>query len=498
MICVCIGHDRHRMVRAATKAAAERADLVEVRLDYFNRDPNVSRLLEDRPCPIIATCRRKQDGGRFEGTEEKRLALLRQAIVGGVDYVDLEADIAKSIPRYGKTKRIVSYHDLERTPPGLEEQVREMARMDADIVKVATTAQSVSDNTRVLGLLKEAQTPTVAFCMGEAGVPSRVLGRKYGAPLTYAAMRPGRAVAPGQLTVDELLDGYNYKQINAETQVFGLIGNPIAHSVSPAVHNAAFRELGINAVYVPFKVDMFQPALADLAAFDVQGYSVTIPHKEEAALVIDPGEESVGQLKAANTIARREGQTVSYNTDWQAALEVLEEGMGGTRADGSSPLKQRQVVIVGAGGVARAVGAAVVNRGALLTIANRTEQRARRLAQDLDCRYTPIERLHLLIPDVLVNCTSVGMYPDIDATPFHPGILREGMLIFDTIYNPVETKLLQEARTRGCRAIGGMDMFIRQAELQFRLFTGQDAPVKVMRQAAEAKLAAMAREDEIV
>ena len=258
---------------------------IELRLDFLAKAPDFKRLLANRPCPLVATVRRPVDGGRWVGTEDARLMLLRQAIVAGFDWVDLETDVADDIRRFKSVKRIVSYHNMREVPADLEKIHQNMCEQDADVVKIAVRAQQPADNLRVLDSSRTRPEPTVAFCMGDMGLPSRILARRLGAPFTYAAFNKERGIAPGLPSFDELCRIYHYHKINADTQVYGVLGDPVAHSLSPLIHNTAFRQLGINAVYVPFRVPR-----GDLAAFlkefdrlPVRGYSVTIPHKEAAA-----------------------------------------------------------------------------------------------------------------------------------------------------------------------------------------------------------------------
>ncbi len=245
------------------------AELVELRLDWINGEVNLKRLLTDRPGPVLLACRREVDGGKWSGNEQKRLMLLRSAIAEGVDYIDLEEDVAGTIPRFGKTKRVVSYHNFRKTPDDLASVQAKLAALDPDVVKIATLANQPNDNLRMLRLVKQSKTPTVGFCMGDMGTPSRLLCGRFGAPWTYATFHQERVLAPGQLSFEHMKNTYRYDEINAETVVYGVIADPVGHSLSPQVHNAAFRHLGINAAYVPFRVpaenlDAFMADAAEL------------------------------------------------------------------------------------------------------------------------------------------------------------------------------------------------------------------------------------------
>ena len=234
MICVVVARGRHRQVVAEQNHLVdEGVDLVELRIDYINGTPSVKALAGKRTGPIVITCRREQDGGQWSGTEEQRLALLRAAIAEGVEYVDLEEDIAKQVPRFGKTKRIVSYHNFHETPDDLQSIWDRMSECDPDVIKICTQANNPHDNLRVLRMVRNAKKPTVGFCMGEMGIMSRILAGRFGSPWTYAAFSHESTLAPGQLSYDQMTKIYRYDEINAETDVYGVIADPVGHSLSP-------------------------------------------------------------------------------------------------------------------------------------------------------------------------------------------------------------------------------------------------------------------------
>ncbi len=486
MICVSIGRTRHKMVVAEHKHLAEKgAELVELRVDWLSRMPDVGRLLEDRPTPCVLTCRRKEDRGRWRGTEDQRMTILRTGIVSGVEYVDLEDDIAGNVPRYGETKRIISHHNFDETPDDLEAIHERLTKLDPDIVKIVTMANSTEDMVRMLRLVSNAKVPTVGFCMGELGQPSRVLCGKFGSPFTYATFSKDREMAPGQLSFAEMKTIYRFDEINAETQVFGVIGDPVAHSLSPVIHNAAFAAAGLNCVYLPIRIfkRRLQESLAALDWLDIRGYSVTIPHKEGVIEKADEVDEAVEEIGAANTLFRGDdGRWHAANTDYEAALKSLLKGLK-ARGDESPSLKGKKVLMLGAGGAARAIGWAMVHAGALLTISNRSVARAKDLAAELGCQFCNWEHRATGYADILINCTPVGMHPNVDETPFKDSWFREGMVVFDTVYTPENTLLLKQARERHCHTISGLEMFVRQAAAQFERFTDQKPPKDAMLQA---------------
>ena len=494
MICVTIGRGRHKSLLAEWKEAAEAgADLVELRIDCLRSEPRLKHLLAERFTPVLLTIRRAADGGLWKGDEEKRQLLLREAILAGVDYIDLEADVAPKIPRFGKTRRVVSHHDFKRVPADLEALAEGMRKANADVVKIAAAARTLPDALRMLRMVATAEGPTIGIAMGPMGVFTRVLGAKFGAPFTYAGFNPDRTFAPGMLSFSELRRDYFYEQIDADSEVHAVIGDPIAQSLSPAVHNAAFRHLGMNKVYVPIQVPegQLKESLQQLAWLDPKGLSVTIPHKEAIVPLLTKADGAVEQMKSCNTVVIRDKEWIGYNTDYRAAMHSLEEALGGPQEDGSSPLAGKQVLILGAGGVARTIAFGAARRGAGVAIANRRDTRAVQLAEEVGCRNVSWSQRASSLCDVLINCTPVGMHPQVDATPVPPAAFRAGMLVFDTIYHPENTMFLKLARERDCKTITGVDMFAGQAAEQFQYFTGRPAPVDVMREVVKRKLGAL-------
>jgi 3-dehydroquinate dehydratase / shikimate dehydrogenase len=513
-ICVVIGRTRHKMVQIEIQEAAKQgAALIEVRLDFLAKAPDFRRLLEKKPCQMLATVRRLVDGGSWKGTEDARMALLRQAIVAGFDWVDLETDVADGVRRFRDVKRIVSYHDLREMPENLEDIHARMCRQDADIVKIAVRAQHPNDNLRVLKLLRSPAKPTVAFCVGDMGMPSRILGAKLGTPFTYAAFNKERGIAPGLPSYQELKQVYHYPRINADTLVYGVLGDPVGHSLSPLIHNEAFASLGLNAVYLPFRVPRVElpSVLKAFEALGVRGYSVTIPHKEAAANLAKHQDAAVTRVQAANTLILGKEGFNAYNTDYQGFLDSLRANMssshvGPTALTGVTGiinlptpyqppvvrLDSRVALVLGAGGIARAVVHALVGEGALVTIANRTAERAQKLAEEAGCRHIDWAGRHSVLADLVVNCTSVGMHPDLDHSPLHVSYFKPGLLVYDTVYTPEQTLLIKEARQRGCQVVTGVDLFVRQAALQFQLFTGHPAPLDLMRQVVKRALSPVA------
>lgn len=478
---------------AEWKQAAEAgAGLVELRIDCLRRDPDLKRIFKEKPTPVVFTIRRGDDGGLWRGDEERRQRLLREAIVLGVDYVDLEVDIAEKIPRpkFGKTKRIISYHNFRRVPDDLESITKKMSDFDPDVIKVAVLVRTPAEASAVLDVASKSTSPMIAIAMGPAGSFTRVLGAKYGAPFTYAGFNPDRIFAPGMLQLGELKHDYFYDEINSETKVFAVIGDPIAQSLSPAVHNAAFRHAGLNSVLVPILIprELLKPSLSALEWLDIQGMSVTIPHKEAVVAMLSARDKAVERTDACNTLLRKDRQWIGHNTDYRAAIAALELALGGSPDAEVSPLMDKQVLILGAGGVARSIAFGAASRGAGVAIANRNDERALKLAEDVGCRAVTWSMRASSLCDIIINCTPVGMHPDVDSSPVPAAAFKPGMVAFDTVYHPEHTMFLKLAREHECGTVSGVDMFVYQAALQFHYYANQDAPIELMREVVRKKL----------
>jgi 3-dehydroquinate dehydratase/shikimate dehydrogenase len=493
MICVSIGHGRHRYMIAEHRHLAEQgAKLVELRLDYIHGPVNLKRLLNDRPTPVVVSCRRPADGGKWTGPEDQRRMLLRTAVVEGCEYIDLEDDVAGEIRRYGKTKRIVSLHDFRKTPANLDEIHARLAALDPDIIKISAMANHPHDNLRLLEVIQKSTIPTASLGMGDIGVPTRILAGRFGAALTYATCQNDRALAPGQLSYEQMTQMYRFDQINAETEVYGVVADPVGHSLSPLIHNAGFAQLGLNKVYVPFRVprEDLDQFVDDCPRFGVKGLSVTIPHKEEVLRKLTEMHGAVQGIGAANTVIFDGDKRLGHNTDYHAAMSSLEDALSIPRG-AEKPFMGRKALVLGCGGVGMAFVYGLVERGAQVFVADGMAKKSAAMAERFDCVDLEWNARHTITPDILVNCTPVGMHPNVDDSPYDKHHLRPSMVVFDAVYNPENTLLIKEARSRNCGVVTGIEMFVRQACLQFQLFTGHEGPADLMRELIRRSIGAV-------
>ena len=456
--------------------AALKADLAELRLDAMH-EFDLPRLLAAPPCPVIVTYRPKREGGLYEGPEEARLEALRQAARLGARYIDVEHDALAALGDVPPAKVIVSYHNHERTPDDLADIHARLAKTGAAVVKVAALARHILDTAPVLRILRDARVPTIALSMGPRGLLTRILAPKFGALLTYAAAGSGPEAAPGQVSAEDMRGLYRVDRIGPQTRVYGVVADPVGHSLSPRIHNAAFAALGLDAVYLPLWVEGDPAAFVRaMREFAFDGYSVTIPHKEAVMAAADEIEPTARQIGAVNTLLRRPDNTLfATNTDWTAGLAAIEAVVGRTW------LRGKRALMVGAGGVGRAMAFALKHRAAHVTLTDIDAARARTLAIEVGAKVCPIQDLAGQACDILLNCTPIGMHPMTDASPAPRRMLHRGLVVYDAVYNPQQSRLLREARAAGCRTVPGIDHFVRQAVEQFELWTGRPAPVETMR-----------------
>jgi 3-dehydroquinate dehydratase/shikimate dehydrogenase len=492
--------------------AAEVADLIELRLDCLEESQlpeaqaQLGALVGETRLPFIITFRpRGQGGGRDLGVEE-RLSFWRDAArslrgAAGPErpFADLELDLLESqqFTRGGETFRdfrvICSHHDFRETPADLEALFGRMARTGADVLKIATRANSITDCLPVMRLCERGRREgleVIVVSMGEAGLLTRVLAPAFGAFLTYGSLDPSQATAPGQIGARELRDLYRVGELGAGTLVTGLVGSPVGHSLSPHMHNAAFEALGLDAVYLPFEVAdvsefvrrMADPRTRELG-WNLRGLSVTAPHKQSIIRHLERVAPNAARMGAVNTVVADAGRGLEgFNTDADASVVPL---------GGIVELCGARVAVIGAGGAARALLWALAERGAHATVYARDTGRGRALAEEFAADSATLEGALFDGFDVVVNATPLGTRGAREAeTPAGARQLGGARVAYDLVYNPSETRFLREARAAGCKTVGGLSMLVAQAEAQFRLWTGQEPPAGVMQAAAEKKLLA--------
>ncbi|MFQ5589585.1 MAG: type I 3-dehydroquinate dehydratase [Phycisphaerae bacterium] len=477
------------------------ADAVELRIDTFAGEPSAiaSYLREHGDRTWIITCRSREEGGESSGDAHKRASLLVEAARGTNAYLDFEfADWCRSeamrikpAPAGEATgtwqhKLILSVHDFSGVPPQLASIAEELlAQHGAVTGKVAYQPSNINDTFAALDLVHKHGRRITAVCMGADGLWTRVLARKLGAFASYCSLSPGSETAPGQATLAEMVNRYRWPCIDSSTQVFGVLGDPVAHSMSPLLFNHWFDEAKLNAVYLPLLVrrtdhclQRFLDECLHRSWLGIGGFSVTTPHKAAALEYVGAGTDRLAaSIGALNTILFRGGRVLGFNTDCHAAVDSIVHALGCERVD----LCGLPVDVLGSGGAARAVVAGLRDFGCDVTIYARSLERGRIIAQRFNARSATWEDRKARTGKVLINCTSMGMWPETTANPMSGCSLRGCRLVFDLIYNPSTTTLLAQAAAEGVATLGGLDMFIRQAAAQFELWVGRRPDTRAVR-----------------
>jgi len=486
LLCVTVQAATTAELRAKRDAVVD-ADLVELRLDSVS-DPDVSGALAGRRTPVIVACHPAWEGGAFTGAEEDRRRMLTEALALGAEYVDVEwkAGFDDVIQRTQGRGIVLSMHDFDGVPADLGDRMRAMQATGAETVKVAVKANRLSDCIPLLDLAGHAKRDggVIALAMGPCGLVTRALPSRFGSRWTYA----GSITDVGQVSAQTLLEGYRFRTVGPATEIYGLVGGgTLTHSLSPAMHNAAFEAAHVDAVYLPFPAVDAEDFHAFGRALGISGASVTIPHKVTLFDRVDEVYPVASRIGAINTIRVADGRWIGGNTDATGFLAPLKDRIS---------LRGLRVAVLGAGGAARAVTVALASAGCSVRLHARNREQAQQVAirTPLEIGPWPPEPGSW---DLLVNTTPVGQYPRLNDTPLEANLLT-GRYVYDLVYNPPATRLVREAAAAGCQALGGLEMLVAQAEEQFQWWRDAKPPKGVMRDAATKKLAEFTRDENYV
>lgn len=485
-ICIALGFSNVEGLLSHARQEAESGErFLEFRLDYLPRPIQgaeaVRQFLREYPeCTILATCRRHQNHGKFNGSIEEQIKILEAAVDAGARAVDIEIESAENaVPKLaslrGRTLLVLSYHNYTGTP-ALDPVLRRMQSVQGDAFKIVSTARKPSDNHKVLSILKaNPRTPVVVLAMGENGFPTRVLSTAFGGMYTYAAPNAAEGTASGQVSARQLRNLYRLEKFTKSAKIYGVIADPVRHSISPAVHNRAFQSRRMDAVYLPFLVH--PPQLKDFLVLaeklPIAGFSVTIPHKQKVLRYLDVIDPLARRIGAVNTVWRKAGKWRGANTDAQGVTAPLAKKIR---------LAKSNVLLIGNGGAARSAAFALVDAGAKVTIVGRNPDRARALAKVCGGEALLREQLDTRYFDAAIHATPLGMWPHTNECFFADKIPAD--VVFDMVYNPLETLLIQKAKDQGKVVIPGLQMFLEQAAHQFEIWTGENAPRAALEKAA--------------
>ncbi|MBI3817210.1 MAG: type I 3-dehydroquinate dehydratase [Planctomycetes bacterium] len=472
-----------KTAEAACEVAARvepAAEWIEFRVDDME-DPRFDILLSSRKRPVIVACPLEESGGRFKGGPDAAKARLCAAADAGANFIDIDwrlADSLRAIP--SSCRRIISYHSHAGMPASLDAALMFLRKLagDTDIIKIVPRGETIEDALDLAKICYDGRGRIIAFAMGPAATVSRLLAIAAGAPFVYAAPAVGSQTAPGQPTLADLRAVLPPRGGSAGTAIFGVVGNPIAHSLSPALHSIGLRSLNFDAMFLAFEPREFGPFFDKISLLPfVRGLAVTAPFKEDALRRADLSDDAVRQVVAANTLVRIPDGWRALNTDDDGAADAIERGLG-------EKMIAKNIVVIGTGGAARAAAAGARRRGAQLAIAGRNITKAQKLAERFGGVALRIDEIDNYPYDVLVNATPAGQWPSPDESPVPARAIRPGSCVVDAVVRPYDTKLGRLATERGAKFVPGIEWFLSQAARQFRFFTGAEAPLAIWRPAA--------------
>lgn len=490
-ICAVVASEHAQSLLRQLDRALRLTSTVELRLDWLSNDSEIENFLKKLRArkvraTLIATCRRLPGGGRYRGSAAKQLLYLAEAVRAGCSWYDLEIETSRNCPPellnvvVGSGKHLASAHFFKGPPGDLRRVVAELSRAQPDAVKIAAHCDTLAEMLKLLRLAR-GRRDVVAVPMGEAALPARVLALRAGSALAYGAVE--HVTAPGQVSIERMKNLYRADQLGSKSRVYGVIGYPIGHSLSPVMQNAGFRAAGVDAVFLPFLVRDLADFIGAIKPLGIRGFAVTLPHKQAILKYLDGCDPLAAQIRAVNTVVvRGGGKLYGYNTDYTGVLRTLARRI---------ELRGSRVLIAGAGGVARAAAFALKQAGAGVWVCARRPGKAKSLARAVGGTAIARARLRRERFDAIVNATPLGMHPFTNHSPLEAHELN-CRLVFDTIYRPQRTKLLQLADERGIESASGVEMFVAQGIAQWEIWTGQRAPERIMRRAV---LEALAREE---
>ena len=477
MICITVVPESRTLAKADIFNAATQGDIIELCLDHLVKEPDVKDLLSVTTKPIIVSCRRRQDGGKWDGTEDERLLLLRQAIVASPAYIELDLDIAAKIPRYGKVQRVVSFTRSDKPETDIDGIFEQAAKANADVVKFSWPTPTIDAAWPLLQAVSgKRKLPIVGQGMGRAELTFSLLGRKCGSPWLYAALEKGMEAYPGQITVSELDDLYHWREITPQTSLIAVAGFGTSQTITTKVLNVAFREMGLNVRCLPIIPSNMGQLKKMLEMLKIKAVFVAGPLGRQLLPLAEHIDPQDANSHAIDLLLKRDDGWHGYNTLWRSGLKLLEQVLTKTSSSTTKkPLESRNVIVLGNGGIAQTMVYAVTQRKGLVSICGPSEKDSQEIATQNHCRFVPFAKLYETLFDVAILAD-----PELKAGNAHgfinPALFRPQMTMLDVTAPPTENPLGKEARLRGCRTVSPRDIFADQLSTQFKALTGKELP----------------------
>jgi len=478
MICVTVTPTSRTLAKVDLLNAAGQGDVIELCLDHLEKEPDIKDLLSVVKKPTIISCRRPQDGGEWKGTEEQRLMLLRQAIVAGPEYIELDLDIAPSIPRFGSVKRLISFVRLDRPELDIDAVFDEAANQHADVIKFTWPTPTLDDVWPLLEAVSgKRRLPVVGMGLGKEELTFSLLGKKYGSPWVYAALEQGMQAHKGQATIFDLKETYHVDEIDRKTVFVAVAGFGESQTITIRILNAAFKQVGMNVRCLPIQPGNVKQLRKMLDALKVKAILVKGGLGRDILPLADSIDKHDAQSEYIDLLLRKEEGWKGFNTLWRAGLKALENNVMGGDA-GSRPLDKRNVLVLGNGGIAQSLVYAVSQRKGLVSVCGPDDDESQRIAAKNDCRFVPYHNLYDTLTEIIIIADptiTVGQ----NQGCINPSLVRPTHTVLDVSDPPVENSLFSEAKLRGAKVISNIDVYREQLTAQFKALTGQELPAEV-------------------
>lgn len=475
MICISVTPESRQLAKVDIYNAANQCDLVELCLDRLHKEPDVKDMISGSKKPVLVSCRQPEEGGHFDGTEDERMTLLRQAILAEPAYIELDPITAQKIPRFGKTQRVISFASSTRPLGNIEEAFDEAVRCKADVIKFTWPTETIESAWPLLAVVSQKRAlPVVGLGLGRSGLTFSLLGRKYGSPWIYAALEKGMEAFPGQPTVGELDNIYRWRQVDSKTRFIGIAGAGVAEVATSKILNAAFDKLGMNTRCLPIDFKSLDQLPKMLDILKIPAVIATPSMGRRLMGIAAKGDEISTSAQQCDVVIKQADGWQAHNLIWKPALRALEAAIGRKSAD-DRPLDRKNAIILGSGGLAISLAHGVKKRNGLVSIASGDEVEAQQIAQQAELRYVPAAKVYETLVDVVV-VTVPNMDYGTKKSPINPSMLRPGMTVMDLSELPDESPLVEEAKMRGCKVVEPSEVFADYIGGLFKSLTGQDLP----------------------
>jgi 3-dehydroquinate dehydratase/shikimate dehydrogenase len=480
MICITVAPTSRTLAKVDILNAMRYADIVEVALDHLVKEPDVKDLIEGWDKPIIISCRRKEDGGQWDGSEADRLMLLRQAIVAGPDYIELDLEIASRVPRFGKTQRVICFTSMDRPLKDIDSIFDEAAQAQADVVKFCWPTPTLDDAWPLLAAVSQKRRlPIVGLGLGRADLTFSLLGRKYGSPWIYAALERGMEAFSGQATVFELDETYHCREVEKTTSFVAIAGFGPSQEMTTKVFNAAFKLIGANVRCLPIEIGNINLLKKMLDVLKVKAVLASGGIGGQLLPLADQVDDQDRKSGYIDLLMKRDEGWAGFNTLWRSGIKALESSLGG--GGGQRPLEKHNVLVIGNGGVANSMAQAVMTRKGLVSVCGPSDKLSQQAAGENGCRFVPFQNLYDTLADVVVIADR-NLKCGTTSGCINPSLLRPNQSVLDVTDPPQEHGLFQEARERGCKVIEPTKVYMDQLQMQFKAIAGRDLPVEAYAQ----------------